>query len=61
MLDWIKILIVGGAIAVGVGAKLFWPSLKDDNPIEEVAEKIIEQQTGVDIDLSPSSPESEKK
>jgi len=31
--------------------------LKDDNPIEEVIEKVIESQTGIEIDLTPFSPE----
>lgn len=30
---------------------------KDDNAYEEVAEELIEGQTGVQIDLSPNSPE----
>lgn len=31
--------------------------LQDDNPIEEIAEQQIKNQTGFDIDLSPSTPE----
>lgn len=30
-----------------------------DNPIEEESEQIIKDQTGVDVDLSPSSPEKQ--
>jgi hypothetical protein len=31
--------------------------LEDDNVAEEFVEEIIEGQTGLDLDLSPSSPE----
>lgn len=32
----------------------------DDNPVEEIAEGIVHQQLGVDIDVTPSSPEISK-
>lgn len=35
--------------------------LYDDNPIEEACEDIIKETTGIDIDLSPSSPEQKDK
>lgn len=47
-------VIVGLAMLIGVGSRLF---LKDDNVIEEVAEEMIKEKTGLDIDLSPKSPE----
>ena len=28
-----------------------------DNPAEEALEEVIKQETGIDLDLSPSSPE----
>lgn len=31
--------------------------LQDDNVAEELAEELIESKTGVDIDLTPASPE----
>ena len=31
--------------------------LKDDNPVEEVAEGLIESKTGLDVDLTPATPE----
>jgi hypothetical protein len=31
-----------------------WP---DDNPIEEIEEQLIEDITGLDIDLTPDTPE----
>lgn len=44
-------------IVIGVGSAYF---LGHDNPVEEMAEKVIEQQTGIDIDLTPSSKENFK-
>ena len=35
-----------------------WCGLKDDNIVEEVTEKAIEMKTGLDIDLTPSTPEN---
>ena len=31
--------------------------LPDDHPLEEIAEQQIKNETGFDVDLSPSSPE----
>ena len=31
--------------------------LKDDNTLEEGAEYLLKEKTGIDIDLSPASPE----
>lgn len=52
---------------VSVGAIVFvavvvgWMSVKmagkEDAPIEEFCEQIVEMQTGVEVDLTPSSPE----
>ena len=33
----------------------------NDNPVEEIAEGIIHQQLGVDVDLTPGSPETPSK
>jgi len=35
----------------------FFPKVKQDNPVEEVVEYVIEATTGEDIDLSPETPE----
>jgi hypothetical protein len=35
--------------------------LSDDNIAEELVEAMVEAKTGVDFDLTPSSPEQEKK
>lgn len=53
--EWViglGVLIVLGAI--GISSKHF---LGDDNQIEEIAEVIIEDRTGHDIDLTPDSKE----
>ncbi len=45
-------------IAVGgvfIGRKCF--HVKDDSFVEEVVEEVVKYRTGVDIDLSPESPE----
>ena len=54
----IAIVVVAGV--VGVGSKYFF-GFKDDNVIEEIAEGVIKDETGVDVDLSPSSPEIKNK
>lgn len=37
--------------------KWFWPAYPDDNPVEEIAEHIIKIETGLEVDLTPESPE----
>ena len=55
------ILITAGIIALslilGVGSSYY---IGDDNPIEEKAEDVIKNQTGLDVDLSPSTKETKK-
>ena len=49
------VCIIGAAAAIG------WLSarwLGDDNVVEESAEAAIKEVSGVDIDLTPSSPEA---
>ena len=48
------VVIIAFAIAAGLGSRYF---LGDDNPIEEASEDIIKKEIGLDIDLSPQSPE----
>jgi ABC-type glycerol-3-phosphate transport system substrate-binding protein len=43
----------GGAVAL----KYFYPSIPDDNPIEELSEELIKKNVGIDIDLTPNSKE----
>lgn len=50
----ITLAIVVAAAVLGVGSQYF---LGDDNPVEEMAEKVIEDQSGIDLDLSPQTKE----
>lgn len=43
---------------LGLGGLVSIKFLGHDNVVEEVVEQIIEKQTGLDIDLSPSSAEA---
>lgn len=47
-------LIVCVCLVVSLIARKF---LGDDNVIEETAEDIVKQQTGLDVDFSPENPE----
>ena len=50
-------IIFGMALLIiGMGCCSRYFNLQD-NPLEEVAEEIIEHQTGIDFDLTPLSPE----
>ena len=52
----ITAIIVGLALILGVGSR-FWLH-KTDNKIEEICEKVIENRTGHDVDLSPDTPDN---
>lgn len=51
----IIILIFIAIVAAVGGSSYYW--LGPDNPVEEVAEKIIQEETGINLDLTPTSPE----
>ena len=53
----VKIALVLGALGA-FGAAKYYFRMADDNVIEEYAEQIIEQQTGLAVDLTPCSSES---
>lgn len=55
----LKIAVVAIAAAIGIGYTYFFKQ-PDDNPVEEAAEKVIKDQTDVDVDLTPSSPEQKE-
>ncbi len=52
---YIAAVLVAAAVIGGIGSQFF---LGPDNIIEEAAEKIIEQKTGIALDLSPSLQEN---
>lgn len=47
-------IVVGICLVGGLASTYF---LGDDNPVEEVAEEVIKKETGMDVDLSPATPE----
>lgn len=49
----LKALLVAGAVAIGLGSTWLLKE-KPDNMIEQLSEEVIKEETGVDIDLSPS-------
>lgn len=51
----VVIIIVATAVTIG-WASGQW-SQEEDGPVEEAMEKIIENQIGLDVDLTPCSPE----
>ena len=59
-MDWNiawKVIIVAGALIVGIGSRFICKSCVADSVVEEVCEEIIHNETGIDIDLSPDSKE----
>lgn len=52
-----KYFIIVITIIIGLLSAYFW---YQDNPIEETSEIIIEEQTGINVDLTPSTPENSK-
>lgn len=48
----LKGLIVGGALVAGLASTWLF-KMKNDNPVEQIAEKILKEETGQDVDLSP--------
>lgn len=57
---FIEILAVFGIVFVAIMSNIVYKKVTrapDDNPVEELAEDVIRKEVGVDIDLSPLSPE----
>ncbi len=50
------LLIVVLLAMVGIGSAIYIGV--DDQPIEEISESIIEEHTGLDVDLTPKSKEN---
>ncbi len=57
--SWIHGLIIGAAAVIGAASTYVF-KLKPDNPIEQIAEEVIQKETGVVVDLSPESVDSLK-
>jgi|LakMenEpi03Aug12_release.lakeMendotaPanAssembly.Ray.scaffolds.fasta_scaffold06999_22 hypothetical protein len=52
-----KIVLVGSLIGGVAVYKSRTPTYKDDNPVEEAIEMVLHKTTGLDVDLTPESPE----
>lgn len=50
----ITLLVISVLVMIGGLSAVL---LKDDNPVEEACEQVIKETTGIDVDLSPKSPE----
>ena len=53
----VKMLAIILAIIIGIGSVYL---LGNDNPVEEIAEKVIEEEIGIDVSLTPNSKENTK-
>lgn len=51
-----SVAIIAISLIIGIGFR-YVTNVSDDHPIEEIAEHIIEKETGYDIDLTPFSKE----
>ena len=49
-----KYMILILVVIIGLGSVYFYG---DDNAVEEISEDILKPATGIDIDLTPSTPE----
>lgn len=49
-----KYMILILVVIIGISSVYFYG---DDNTVEEISEEILKQETGIDIDLTPSSLE----
>lgn len=59
MIKIVGIVLVGVAVLAGIGSRFLFK--KTDSIVEEIAEQVIEKETGVDIDLSPDTEDPKKK
>jgi hypothetical protein len=51
------IIIIAFALAIFATSVSIYISGQEDAPLEECAEDVLEGVTGVDVDLTPNSPE----
>ena len=52
-----KIILVGSLVGGVAVYKSLTPDYKDDNQAEEVVEVVLHKVTGLNVDLTPESPE----
>ncbi len=58
MFDLSLLIIVGIVIICTIGGLVSICFLGPNNPIEEIAEEVIKDETGIVVDLSPKSSET---
>ena len=65
--NFVTLIIIMILSAVGgMAARQFWPEwaeengFEEDNPTEEAVERFFEENTGIDVDITPYSPEETK-
>ena len=56
----ISTAIIGISILIGIGYKKVF-KVRDDHLVEELCEQIIKEKTGIDIDFTPASKETNNK
>lgn len=54
---WFKAIIIAASTIIGLGSVYIF-KMKQDNPIEEVCEEAIKTETGLNVDLTPATPET---
>ena len=55
----ICMILLVGALIVGIASNKV-AHMGDDNIVEELAEDVIKEESGMDVDLSPESPEKKE-
>ena len=61
---WTKCVLISVfiiTVGLSVGCTSWWKNYPQDNIVEEFIEELIEEKTDIQIDLSPFSPEGEKR
>lgn len=60
IVGWVLKIVALGVAALGSFIAVKKYKVKPDNIVEEIIEKEIKDETGVDIDLSPDTPDSDE-
>lgn len=56
-MQYAKFFAIPVALIIAMLVYKNWPSLPQDNPVEEFIEEILQEKTGISIDISPDSKE----
>jgi len=55
----IKGVVVAASVGIGIASYRYF-GMKQDNFIEQTAENVIKEETGMSVDLSPETPDTKK-